>query len=105
MKLIYKIQERCRERNKLFLALDILFTLSTIYFAFRILLVSIIVGPNNSGDFKNVLFFAMTFSLGLSYAVRVVEMLVIGKRRYFAVTLIAAIIALGIAILELCLLV
>lgn len=103
MKLIGKVQERCRERNKLFLALDILFTLLTIYFAIRLLFISnqALVSANYSTDFPNVLVFAMTLSLGLSYAVRVVEMLVTGKRKYFLLYLIVVIIVLGVSVLEL----
>lgn len=85
VKLIGKIQERYRERNKMFLALDIFLTLLTLYFAIRVLFISsqALVSTKYSTDFPNVLLFAMTFSIGLTYVVRIIEMLVTGKRKYF----------------------
>ncbi|WP_099157092.1 hypothetical protein [Virgibacillus ndiopensis] len=92
MKLIDKTLERCRERIKLFLALDILFTLSAIYFSIRILFIStdVLVNEKYSTDFPNVLMLAMTFSLGMTYAIRVVEMLITGKIKYFLLYLFTA---------------
>ncbi|WP_164669047.1 hypothetical protein [Virgibacillus doumboii] len=103
MKLISKIQEKCKERNKLFLILDVLFSLLTLYFAIRLLFVSTsaLANSNDSTDLPYVLAFAMSLSLGLSWTVRVVEMLVTGKRKYFILHLIAAIIALGVSVIEL----
>ncbi|MBP1947544.1 hypothetical protein [Virgibacillus litoralis] len=103
MKLICKIQERFRKRNKIFLALDIFLTLLTLYFAIRVLFISnqALVSAKHSTDFPNVLIFAMTLSLGLTYVVRVVEMLVTGKRKYFILHLIVAIIVLGVSAIEL----
>lgn len=103
MKLIGKIQERCRKRNKIFLALDIFLTLLTLYFAIRVLFISshALVNAKYSTDFPNELIFAMTLSLGLTYAVQVIEMLVTGKRKYFILHLITAIIVLGVSAIEL----
>lgn len=103
MKLISKIQERAKERNNYFLALDVLFTLSTVYFAVRVLLISkeAIESAKYSDDFPGALIFAMTFSLGLSYAVRFVESVVSKKRKYVILYLTVSIFALGISAIEL----
>jgi len=103
VKLIGKIQERCKERNKLFLALEFLFSLLTLYFAMRLLFISTsaLGSSNYSTDLSNVLTFAMTLCLGLSWAVRVLEMLVTGKRQYFILLLIGTIIVWGVSVIEL----
>ena len=103
MKLIGKIQERCRKRNRIFLALDISLTLLTLYFAISVLFISshALVSAKYSTDFPNELIFAMTLSLGLNYVVRVIEMLVTGKRKYFFLHLLIVIIVLGISAIEL----
>lgn len=103
MKLIGKIQERCKERNKLFLALEVLFSLLTLYFAIRLLFISTsaLENSNYSTDLANVLTFAMTLSLGLAWTARVIDMLVTGKRQYFILLLIGTIIVLGVSVLEL----
>ncbi|TFJ91244.1 hypothetical protein [Lentibacillus salicampi] len=102
MKFIDNIRERYKKRNKLFLSLDALFTLLTFYFALQILFVIIPVlsEPSQSSDSTPLLLAWMTLSLGLTYLVRVVEMLVTEKRNYLAMTSVAAIIVLGIATLE-----
>ncbi|GAA0599289.1 hypothetical protein GCM10009001_14470 [Virgibacillus siamensis] len=103
MKLLDNIQERYRERNKLFLALDVLFTLLTTYLGIWLLFISIpvLVGSSQSVDSLNILINAAFFSLAMTYAVRVIEMFVTGEKRYFALTLVAAIIFFVIAILNL----
>lgn len=104
MKLINHIQERYKERNRFFLLLDVICTLVTLYFATRILFIVIpgLTGSNVSDDSPLLLLGAnMILFLGLSHAVRVVEMIVTGKRRYFALTLVTTIIILGIAAIEL----
>lgn len=107
MKLIDNVQERCKERNKLFLALDVLFTLLTAYLGIQLLFISIpgLVGSSQSVDSLNILIIAAFFSLAITYAIRVIEMFVTGERRYFALTLVASIIFLVIAIFNLWLLV
>lgn len=103
MKRIDKIQERRRERNKLFLVMDIFLTLLSLYFAIRVLFITseALVTTKHSTDFPNVLLFAMTISIGLTYVVRIIEMLVTGKRKYFILNLIAAFIILGVSAIEL----
>jgi len=103
VKLIGKIQESCKERNKLFLALEVLFSLLTLYFATRLLFISTsaLGNSNYSIDLANVLNFGMTLSLGLAWTSRVLEMLVTGKRQYFVLLLIGTIIVLGVSVIEL----
>jgi len=48
-----------------------------------------------------IYFFSMTFCLGLTYAVRFVEMSVAGREKYFALTVSATINLLNTAILQL----
>lgn len=91
------------QRNKLFLALDVLFSLLILYFAIRLLFVSTsaLISSNYSNNLSNVLLFAMTLSMGLTWVVRVAEMLVTGKRQYFILYIIGATIVLGVSVLEL----
>jgi len=58
--------------------MDILFSLLTFYFAFRLLIIVIpaIFGASQSEPSFPILLTGMTFFLGLTYAIRVVEMLV-----------------------------
>jgi len=101
MKFIDHIRERYKKRNKLFLSLDVIFSILTFYFALRILFVTIpgLLEPSKSIDTVPLLAF-MTLSLGLIYLIRVIEMLVTGKRTYFALTLGVTILALGLATIE-----
>lgn len=98
MKFIDHIRARYKERNKLFLSLDVLFSILMLYFSFRILFE--IIPLNQSTDSVPLLLAFMTLSIGLIYLVRVIEMLVTRKRNYFALTLGVTIFALILAIME-----
>ncbi|SFL58773.1 hypothetical protein SAMN04487943_102340 [Gracilibacillus orientalis] len=100
MKIVGEIQRKYRERNKLFLALDIFLSILMIYFAVRVLFISIsgLVSSNPSTDSPTLLIFAMLFTLGLSSAVRVVEMLVIGKKEYLMLLLFSTIFVLSVSV-------
>lgn len=102
MKLINYIQEKCKKRNKLFLSLDVIFNILTLFFALRLLYVTIpsFLEPSQSVDSIPLLLACMTLSLGLIYLVRVIEMLVTRKRNYFVLSLSVAIFALTIATVE-----
>ncbi|MGP4042055.1 hypothetical protein ACTWP4_19435 [Gracilibacillus sp. D59] len=99
MKIGEKIQKKYLERNKLFLAIDIIFSVLTIYFAVRVLLISItgLVSSNPSTDSPTLLLFAMLFSLGLSNSVRVIEMLVIEKKEYFSFLLLSTLFVFSVS--------
>lgn len=100
LKIVGEIQRKYRERNKLFLALDIFLSILMIYFAVRVLFISIsgLVSSNPSTDSPTLLIFAMLFTLGLSSAVRVVEMLVIGKKEYLMLLLFSTIFVLSVSV-------
>ncbi|GGK08222.1 hypothetical protein GCM10007063_33270 [Lentibacillus kapialis] len=100
MELIGKVQERCEERNKVFLTLDILFTLLSMGLAIWMLFLAIPALTGSSQLFLIILTIFMTFFLGMTYGIRVVEMIVTGKREYFALMLFSAILMFGIAIFE-----
>lgn len=102
MKFIDNILERYKKRNKLFLTLDVIFRILTLYFALRILFVTIpgLLEPSQSIEPVPWLLAFMTLSLGLIYLVRVIEMLVTRERNYIALTLGVTVFALGIATLE-----
>jgi|SRR5690625_2340339 len=98
MKFIDHIRERYKKRNKLFLSLDVLFSILTLYFAFRILFE--IIPLNQFTNSVLLLLAFMTLSIGLVYLVRVIEMLIMRKRNYFALTLGVTILALILAMVE-----
>lgn len=100
MKLVSSIQEKYRKSNKLFLALKVLLSAFTIYFAVRVLFISIsgLVSSGTSTDYPNLLLFGMLFSLGLSNAVELVEMFVTKKKEYFTLLLITTFFLLGVSV-------
>ncbi|QKY71258.1 hypothetical protein [Lentibacillus sp. CBA3610] len=102
MKLIDKIQERYKERNKVFLTLDILFTLLSMGVAIWMLFLAIpaLTGSSQSTHFLVILTIVMTIFLGMTYGIRVIEMIVTGKREYFALMLFVTILMFGIATFE-----
>lgn len=99
MKMVNRISEKYRKSNKVFLALRVLFSAFAIYFAVRVLFLSIsgLVSSNPSTNFPDLLLFGMLFSLGLSHAVQLVEMLVTKKKEYFTLLLICTIFILGVS--------
>lgn len=100
MKIVSRIQKKYRKSNKLFFVLKVLLSASIIYFAVRVLFVSIsgLVSSNSSFEDPTVLLFGMLFSIGLSNAVQVIEMLVTGKKEYFKLMLITTIFVLGVSV-------
>ncbi|SFM08187.1 hypothetical protein SAMN04487943_107188 [Gracilibacillus orientalis] len=100
MKLVSRIQEKYRKSNKLFLALKVILSAFTIYFAVRVLFISIsgLVSSDTSTDFPNLLLFGMLFSLGLSNAVELAEMFVTKNREYFTLLLITTFFLLGVSV-------
>jgi len=97
--MVSKIQEKYRESNKLFLALKVLLSAFTIYFAIQVLFISILglVSSDTSTVVPNLLFFGMFFSLGLSNAVELVEMFVTKKKEKFTPLLITTLFLLGVS--------
>ncbi len=97
--MVSRIQEIYRKSNKLFLALKVLLSVFTIYFAVRVLFISIsgLVGSNTLNDSPNLLLFGMLLSLGLSNAVKLIEMLVNEKKEHFTLLLITTIFVLGVS--------
>ncbi|WP_058307696.1 hypothetical protein [Gracilibacillus massiliensis] len=100
MKIVEKIRDKVSERHKLFLVLDILFSLFAIYFAVHGLFISIpgLLNPSVSNDIPSWIMFGMVFCLGLTYVIRVVEMVVTGKREYFILSLFAAIFIMSVSV-------
>lgn len=100
LKIVSRIREKYRKSNKLFLALRVFFSLISIYFAVRVLVLSIsgLVNSDYSTDFPKYLLFGMLLSLGLSNVVQVVEMLVTKKKEYFLLLLITTIFVLVVSV-------
>ncbi|RCW64219.1 hypothetical protein DFR57_1145 [Saliterribacillus persicus] len=97
--MLSRIQERYRKSNKVFLALRFILTVFVIYFAVRVLVISISGLTNSiySTNYPGYLTFGMIFSLALSYVVQLIEMLVSNKKEHFTLLLITTIIMLGVS--------
>ncbi|WP_163580915.1 hypothetical protein [Gracilibacillus saliphilus] len=98
--MIESLKKRYRERNKLFLTLDITFRIATLYFAVQLIFYSVsgLISSNPSSYSSEFLTIGMLFSLGLMNAVNVVEMIVSGKRKYLTSLVISTIFVFGVAI-------
>ncbi|UOQ46867.1 hypothetical protein MUN88_12265 [Gracilibacillus caseinilyticus] len=100
LNLVRTIQKKFRERNKTFLALDIFFSGLTIFFALRVLFESIsaLSSSDVSTDYSTSLMIGMSFCLGLTFVVRVVEMIVTRKKEYFKLLLLSTIFILAVTV-------
>ncbi|GAA5416910.1 hypothetical protein Pryu01_01949 [Paraliobacillus ryukyuensis] len=100
MKLGSQIREKYKNSNKLFLVLKVLFSIFAIYFAIQVIFISIfgLVSSDTSTDFPDLLLFGMLVSLGLSFAVQLVEQFVTKKRGYFTGLLITTIFLFGVSV-------
>ncbi|GAB3803499.1 hypothetical protein [Virgibacillus kimchii] len=90
LKMVSKTQEKYRKSNKLILGLKALFSVLTIYFAGRVIFITIsgLMGSGPAPAVSGNLFFGMMFFLGLSNVVYLVEMYVNGKKKHFRLLLI-----------------
>ncbi len=100
LKIVDNIREKIRERNKIFLSLDIFFTLLVLYLAIHVIFISIsgLVNTGVTEDSPTLLSSVMFFCLGLTYVVRVVEMVVTGKKEYFILSIFAGIFIISVSV-------
>ncbi|SHN17758.1 hypothetical protein SAMN05216179_2299 [Gracilibacillus kekensis] len=100
MNIVAKIRKKASERNKKFLVLDILLTLLVLYLAIHVLFISIsgLVNPNTTDDSPTLLSSVMFFCLGLTYVVRVIEMIVTGKKEYFVLSTFTAAFIISVSV-------
>ncbi|MDV2582396.1 hypothetical protein [Alkalibacillus haloalkaliphilus] len=100
MSVLARVKEKYKQSNKFLLALKVLFSALTIYFAIQVIFISTsgLVSSNTSSDVPGLLLFGMLFFLGLSNAVELVEMLVTKEKEHFTFFLIATIIGLGVSV-------
>ncbi|MEV9639574.1 hypothetical protein ABZ756_02600 [Mammaliicoccus sciuri] len=99
LKMISKIQEEYK-KSKLFFVIKALLSVTTIYFAIRVLIIST-SGLSNSDPIPeklNLLLFGMLFSLGLSSIVKIVEMFIYKQKEYFTLQVVSTIFILGVSI-------
>ncbi|UOQ86568.1 hypothetical protein [Gracilibacillus salinarum] len=98
--LLRKIKKQFEERNKTFLVLDIFFSGLTIFIALRLLFVSIsaLSRSDVSIDPSTSLMIGMLFCLGLTFVVRVVEMIVTRKKEYFISLLLTTVFILAVTV-------
>ncbi|MFO1444583.1 hypothetical protein KDN24_15530 [Bacillus sp. Bva_UNVM-123] len=96
MRILDRIQEEYR-KSKFFFILKVLISIIAIYFAFRVIFISI-SGLRNASplpDNMNLLLFGMLFFLGLSNAVQLVEMSMNKKKEYFKLLFVSTILSFG----------
>ncbi|GAA0459598.1 hypothetical protein [Alkalibacillus silvisoli] len=99
MSVLAKVKEKYKQSNKFLLALKVLFSALTIYFAIHVIFISTsgLVSSDPSTEFPGLLLFGMLLSLGLANVVELVEMLVAKKREQFTILLMATIFVLGVS--------
>lgn len=93
-----KIQEKYKKSKLLFIIKAIL-TLTTMYFAIRVVYVSILGLLNSTvlPDKIMSLLFGMLLFLGLSSLMNVIEMMIYNKRKYLVLQLVTTVFILGVA--------
>lgn len=93
-----KIQKEYKKSKLLFIIKAIL-TLTTMYFAIRVIYVSIsgLLNSTVLPDKIILLLFGMLLFLGLSSFIRVIEMVIYNKRKYLMLQLITTVFILGVA--------
>ncbi|PIC95927.1 hypothetical protein CSV69_08970 [Sporosarcina sp. P26b] len=99
MGILTKIQEEYN-KSKLFFVVKAFLTVATIYFAVRVIYISI-SGLLNSSVLPNkiiFLLFFMLFFLGLSNLVKVIEMFIYKQKKYFTLQIVITIFILAVSV-------